>query len=873
VGRYGGSGSNQGPNSTVSAPSFQQAWPPNFSLLSPKLPPTTSVPALVSGAADYTTDLTVLSSLPAGLSLAQAGTTTYFNSSGVMATATANTPRFAYKYNGTSWVAQGLLVEGVPSNNMLLQSGSFSANWNGSDSGWTANATTSPDGTTNAFSHNETFTGSTHYEVYQQVTPTTSGTWTFSVYLKPNVRPWAYFEIHDSGGSVKGAYFDITNGAVGTIVGANITTGIENVGSGWYRCWATETDITTSGLWFGWGPAMADGSVIQPNYSGTNGTSALYFAFPQMEATGAPSSYINTTTATVTRAADALTASGTLATLLSGASASAVLKTSIIGRGTNGRLLGDTAGNESPMFVSSNTVAGIYTDQVNTSATATLGSSGTYLNTDALTGSGWDFGSSSLVADGGTVADFPYGLALGSGTYFFRDAAGTAAVNGYLKSISAWGGRLSDADLITATTLPSNNGVGSSAGTNTATAVGAWIQAGVGSSAGSNTATAVGAWLQSGVGSSAGANTTTAVGHWLQSGDGVSAGVNTATATGAWLQSGVGSSAGTNTSDAPAAPIQAKVGTAAGSNTATAVGAWLQSGVGSAAGANTATATGRWLQSSIGASSGANTATATGAWLQSGVGSSAGANTTTGTGAWLQSGVGSSAGANTSSATGAKLQAGVGNAAGDNIAAGFAVAGAGTGTAAGTNTATAVGQWLYSAVGLSAGGNTSSGTGRWLYPAVGLSVGGNVAEGFFFSTSIVEGVGLSVGGNIAQAVSSGVIEADFSSDFGADFSGYPGHGVGTSADFNSDFNDDFATYGIQIVVSGTGFSAGGNIASAVSSTIVVEPPVYPPPPPVVHVWIPQHEYHRVQEPIAHRIYSKGISAKRKTPQGMKRQYG
>jgi hypothetical protein len=55
--------------------------------------------------------------------------------------------------------------------------------------------------------------------------------------------------------------------------------------------------------------------------------------------------------------------------------------------------------------------------------------------------------------------------------------------------------------------------VGASAGTNTATAVGAWLQAGVGSSAGSNTSTAVGAWLQSGVGSSAGTDTATATGY------------------------------------------------------------------------------------------------------------------------------------------------------------------------------------------------------------------------------------------------------------------------------------------------------------------------------------------------------------------------
>jgi hypothetical protein len=77
------------------------------------------------------------------------------------------------------------------------------------------------------------------------------------------------------------------------------------------------------------------------------------------------------------------------------------------------------------------------------------------------------------------------------------------------------------------------SGAGSSAGTNTATAVGAWLQSGVGSSAGSNTTTATAAWLQSGVGSSAGTDTASGVGSDLQAGTGSAAGSNTATAVGA----------------------------------------------------------------------------------------------------------------------------------------------------------------------------------------------------------------------------------------------------------------------------------------------------------------------------------------------------
>jgi hypothetical protein len=78
------------------------------------------------------------------------------------------------------------------------------------------------------------------------------------------------------------------------------------------------------------------------------------------------------------------------------------------------------------------------------------------------------------------------------------------------------------------------SGVGNATGTNTAVAFSAAVS-NVGSSAGSNIATAVGAWVQAGVGSSVGSNLAAAIASWVQAGTGSSAGSNTAIGEGSFI--------------------------------------------------------------------------------------------------------------------------------------------------------------------------------------------------------------------------------------------------------------------------------------------------------------------------------------------------
>jgi lysophospholipase L1-like esterase len=345
----------------------------------------------------------------------------------------------------------------------------------------------------------------------------------------------------------------------------------------------------------------------------------------------------------------------------------------------------------------------------------------------------------SIVLNNGTVATAANTAVTPTVIYLGNTNNGASGLfTGHIRAIAAYS-TLSDADLATLSvvdtplSIPATggaaSGAASSAGTNTSTVVGQWLQAGVASSAGantssvtatwkqdgvassagSNTATVIAKWLQNGVSSSAGANTASVTATWIQAGIAASAGTNTGSGTATWGQAGVASSAGTNTSSASASPIQAAVASSAGTNTSAAIGAWLQSGVASSAGDNASAVTAQWGQAGVASSTGSNLSNAYFAALP-GVASSGGANTASVVGQWLQAGVASSAGANTASATGRWSQAGVASSAGSNTALVISLPTGTTGVASssGANTASAVGRWLQAGIASSAGTNTGS---------------------------------------------------------------------------------------------------------------------------------------------------------------------
>jgi hypothetical protein len=842
---FGRGGSNQSaayqPVGRIESPDFvNQAFPPrngNIQGWNPPAPPNV--------AAAFSVDFTQTSTLPSQMTLSRASSGTYFNSSGVLSTATSNVARF--DYDPWSLSPLGPLIEEQRTN--YCQTGDLSA-WSWAGTLYTVTAVAGLDGTNNAYNIvPSTASSSRTMDIHAVTVPATTANVIYSVYAKAN----GYGELifREQGGQGNpGVSFNLFTGKV---------VGYENgwappatppntwftdariipIGGGWYRCsvvcrYSSGTNTRWMGLIIGngtWVPSNV--SDPGPNYVfAGNGTSGVIAAYPQSEiATSAsqvnPTSHIYTSGSAVTRSADIV--SSTDATWLG--YKGWVIETGDMQPDTDATLLGI------------NTAIGIGYSSADVLTTADGGTQSTSLTLDPTYvhrgAIGWDSTPRvSISLDGSAVTTAANTPVTPTTLYFGNTNAGASGfLNGHIRMFGGYA-TLADADLPSvsvqgATFSPSVSSVGSAAGANTATGVGSWLQTGTGSSAGANTVTGVGSWLQTGTGSSTGANTATATGRWLQSGTGSSAGANTATATGAWLQTGTGSSTGTNT--------------------ATATGAWLQTGTGSSAGTNTATATAAPIQTKVGSATGANTATGVGSWLQSGVGSATGANTATGIGSWLFSGVGASAGSNTATASGAWLQTGVGFSAGSNTASGVSTVGGG----------------VVSGDGLAVGANIATAIGAWLQTATATAIGGNVANAI-----------------------AGAIEADFSNDFAEDFSGYPGAeaGIGTG-DFNNDFNDDFAVFHIGRIVTGVGLSVGGNIATAVSTTEIFIPPVYPPVVVPVKLWHPAQEYHRVQAPTANRLYrhgtelhrgqapiatriqKRGTELQRRPPQGMKRRYG
>ncbi len=196
---------------------------------------------------------------------------------------------------------KGVLIEGARTN-LCLQSQTFdNASWTKSAATVSADAIVAPDGTTTADKIVEDATSASH-TVYQSITLVAASVYTWSVYAKAGERTWLQLNAHD--GSAHKTYFDLANGVVGTNAAGN-TAAITALANGWYRCTLSRTAGVTGGFLEA-GAASADNTA---SYAGDI-TKGLYVWGAQIEAAAFPSSYIPTTTASATRAADSLSITG-----------------------------------------------------------------------------------------------------------------------------------------------------------------------------------------------------------------------------------------------------------------------------------------------------------------------------------------------------------------------------------------------------------------------------------------------------------------------------------------------------------------------------------------------------------------------------------
>lgn len=267
-------------------------------MLTPGYSPTATERVLPRLALDFTTGV-----LDSRVTVTRAlNTATRVNSSGYIETVNADLPRFDYSPTSVG-TPRGLLIEESRAN-LLLQSQDFSTTWSRANANISTNADVSPDGTANADLFIPTGTPAT---VFQGATKAaTSLTYTLSVYVKPSGFTTFRVFVYGTATTNRGdAIFSLVGGgSVTSVISAgtftNTTASIVSAGNGYYRCTVTTTSNTDTAI------------STTFRFDGTpSGSSGFLLYGAQLELGAFATSYIPTTTTSLTRNADQVAMTGT----------------------------------------------------------------------------------------------------------------------------------------------------------------------------------------------------------------------------------------------------------------------------------------------------------------------------------------------------------------------------------------------------------------------------------------------------------------------------------------------------------------------------------------------------------------------------------
>ena len=229
-----------------------------------------------------------------------AATATRVNASGVIEVMAADTPRF--DFDPVSLACRGLLVEEARTN-LVERSEEFeNAYWTKTNATVTLNAAIAPNGLLTADKLVEGTATNALVHV-QRVVSSSAIAYTWSVYAKAAERNWLVLNVFSLSSSR--AYFDLQTGTLGSVA-AGITAQITPVNDGWYRCSITRTTPADVNAQWQVGITTANNT---PTYTG-NGSSGVFIWGAQLEAGAFPTSYIPTTTTSLTRNADVVTMTG-----------------------------------------------------------------------------------------------------------------------------------------------------------------------------------------------------------------------------------------------------------------------------------------------------------------------------------------------------------------------------------------------------------------------------------------------------------------------------------------------------------------------------------------------------------------------------------
>ena len=217
-------------------------------------------------------------------------------------------PAFEFNADGSY---KGLLVEPAATN-ICLQSEDINTTWNPASATPTQDTEETPDGdTTNKYIKlvdNDTGGGATGQVFLRQtITVDASTKYTASAFLKKGGLDFAILRAADTSGSPDAnpyQFFDLDAGSLGTASAGIDDATIEEYPNDWYRCSITWTQ--------GSGDTSFDFRIYVSEANNNfnvdlDGTSSIFVWGAQVEASPIATSYIPTTTASVTRVADDIT--------------------------------------------------------------------------------------------------------------------------------------------------------------------------------------------------------------------------------------------------------------------------------------------------------------------------------------------------------------------------------------------------------------------------------------------------------------------------------------------------------------------------------------------------------------------------------------
>jgi hypothetical protein len=228
-------------------------------------------------------------------------TATAVNSSGFIAIVNANLPRF--DYDPATLAPKGLLIEETRTN-FVLQSNVITSS---ADVTVTTGAATSPDGTTNAYRTTKAnATDPVYSSKTTSMTVAANTAYTASRFVKYdgfNTTVSLEYNVGANWGNVFwNAQFAVASTGVTVSSQNSCTAAVQNFGNGWYRLTAT---FTTGGT-----IVTPSNPSILLRITGGSGVSVLGYGV-QLEAGAFATSYIPTTTTSLTRNADQVTMTGT----------------------------------------------------------------------------------------------------------------------------------------------------------------------------------------------------------------------------------------------------------------------------------------------------------------------------------------------------------------------------------------------------------------------------------------------------------------------------------------------------------------------------------------------------------------------------------